>query len=218
MNIAGIRVVSVNTGRLQSLAVGGTEVPTGHFKTPVAGPVAVGTEGLAGDEIGNLEFHGGPDQAVYLYSVEDADHWARHLGRDVPAGFFGENVTITRWWPEPRVGDRMRSGSLVLELTFPRLPCTKLAARAGDPTFLAAFVAGGRPGYYARVLSAAPIAAGDVFTVTPALATHPSMAELYAMWHKKPWDRALMQRALAAPIASRAREAFTQALETAAGS
>ena len=37
-------------------------------KQPVAGPVAVGTEGLQCDEQGDRRVHGGPDKAVHVYA------------------------------------------------------------------------------------------------------------------------------------------------------
>lgn len=32
--------------------------------------------GLAGDEVGDKRFHGGPDKAVYAFAREDLDLWA----------------------------------------------------------------------------------------------------------------------------------------------
>src|SRR5215831_8837938 len=49
--------------------------------------------GLIGDWIGNTQFHGGDDQAVYAYARADLDNWERQLDREIGNGVFGENLT-----------------------------------------------------------------------------------------------------------------------------
>lgn len=197
-------LVSVNVGRLSPLKVGARTIRTGIAKAPVEGAVLVGAEGVAGDEIGNRTHHGGPDQAVYLYSVEDLDRWAGELGRPLPPGSFGENLTLDRWWPDPRVGDRVRIGDVLLELTFPRIPCATFASHVGDPGFVKRFGRGGNPGCYARVLEPGHVAPGDPVLVVPA-PHHPTVESLLALWVSRGRDPDLVRRALAAPIGSRAR-------------
>jgi MOSC domain-containing protein YiiM len=46
---------------------------TGYFKAPQAGGVTVGPNGLAGDTIVDRKHHGGPQQAVYIFSEADRD-------------------------------------------------------------------------------------------------------------------------------------------------
>jgi MOSC domain-containing protein YiiM len=203
-----ITVVSVNVAAPQTLLVGGQPISTGIFKQPVAGAVRVHEQGLEGDIIGNPARHGGPDQAVYLFSAEDSAWWSAHLQRDLAPGFFGENLTIDRWWPAPRVGDRLMFDGLELEISFPRIPCATLAARAGSATFLKTFVAAKRPGVYARVLRPGPIAAGARGVVQRAPAGHPTTQALFEAWHGSPRDLHVLRAALAAPIARRARDAI----------
>src|SRR4051812_16558933 len=62
-------------------------------KQPVEGAVAVGRLGISGDRQMDVRNHGGPLQAVYAYAGEDLDWWSRELGREIPHGFFGENLT-----------------------------------------------------------------------------------------------------------------------------
>jgi MOSC domain-containing protein YiiM len=162
MQSCELSVVSVNVGSRRQLELGDKLVPTGFFKTPLDGPVPVNNDGLAGDYIGDLSRHGGQDQAVYLFSAEDAAWWRATLARPIGPGFFGENITISRWWPEVRIGDRLQIGRLLLEISAPRIPCSKLAARVGDPHFLKTFVAANRPGYYARVINPGTIGTGNV--------------------------------------------------------
>ena len=75
-----MEVVSVNVGALRPLVVSGREVQTGIFKEPVEGPVAVGSLGLEGDVQADRRVHGGEDQAVYAYAIEDVEWWESELG------------------------------------------------------------------------------------------------------------------------------------------
>jgi MOSC domain-containing protein YiiM len=47
----------------------------GDRQAPVAGPVAVGPLGLAGDEQADLSVHGGLSKAVYAYPSEHLPFW-----------------------------------------------------------------------------------------------------------------------------------------------
>ena len=87
-----MRLRSVNRSLPRPLTLLGREVVTGIAKVPVDGPVVVGPDGLEGDGVGNTKDHGGPDQAVYLYGVDDYDWWTDTEGLDVHPGLFGENL------------------------------------------------------------------------------------------------------------------------------
>lgn len=66
------RVLGVFAGGLT--VVGETGHLTGMCKKRRHGPVQVGSDGLADDQIADLRFHGGPDKAVHLYPIE---HYAQ---------------------------------------------------------------------------------------------------------------------------------------------
>lgn len=198
-------LVSVNTGRLERLAPD-AKSRTGIRKAPVGGPVLCDRLGLVGDAIGNAKHHGGPDQAVYLYSADDYAWWSEALGRACAAGRFGDNLTIDAWWDAPRIGDRVQFGNVVLELTAPRIPCNTLATHMGDAAFVAQFARGARPGAYARVLATGAVEAGLTGTVTRGDAGWPTVNELFGLWFDTPRDRARLLDALRAPLAQRLRE------------
>ena len=79
---------AVCIGRIQPTEHGSLK-RTGIDKRPVAGRVAVGPLGLAGDQIADLDHHGGLDQAVYAFAREDYAFWEDELGRPLAAGGFG---------------------------------------------------------------------------------------------------------------------------------
>ncbi len=204
---------AINAAVPTELAIGDEMLTTGIDKRPRAGGAHIAVDGIEGDFIANARAHGGPDQAIYLYSAEDAAFWSAELGIDCPPGFFGENLTIDRWWPEVRIGDRLTSGTLVLELTFPRVPCATLAARVGDPRFVKRFAQEGRPGVYRRVLSPGDAASGMGLHVTPAPRAFPLATALFRAWHDRAHHREAIRDALRAPLASRWRAAFEYVLE-----
>jgi len=166
---------SVNLGRPRPNPYKTVET-TGIGKEPVTGPVEVRDpgprrgglgSGLVGDFIGDRKHHGGDEQAVYAYQREDLDRWQERLGRPLPSGFFGENLT-TRGIDvaEARVGERWRIGTEVeLAVTAPRIPCSTFRGWVGEKGWVKRFTADARPGTYLRVVRPGTIRAGDPITV-----------------------------------------------------
>jgi MOSC domain-containing protein YiiM len=118
--------------------------------------VDVATAGLAGDAHDH-EKHNTPLQAVSLIDLEDLED-LRAEGFPVGPGATGENITLRGLDVDGlAVGDRLAfDGGLELELTKRRKPCYVLDAI--DPQLKVAIA--GRCGFYARVLTEAPIAPG----------------------------------------------------------
>ncbi len=66
-----------------------------HLLGKVEGRVMLRRLNLEGDGQADPWGHGGAFRAVYAYSHENYDYWARELGRDDFAiGQFGENFTV----------------------------------------------------------------------------------------------------------------------------
>lgn len=145
---------------------------SGIDKMPAAGPVAVtvpgwGTSGVAGDAIVDKPNHGGPDQAVYAYAREDLEVWAAKLDRSIRAGFFGENLTTVGVEVTGAVvGEVWRVGTVVLQVTSPRIPCATFTDQMKRARWVKEFTAHGAPGAYLRVLEPGELRAGDEITVT----------------------------------------------------
>ncbi|QDG62702.1 MOSC domain-containing protein [Pseudarthrobacter sp. NIBRBAC000502771] len=152
----------------QLLRDGGSVGVTAIDKRPVNGPVKVHKLGLRGDIQANRTHHGGEDQAVYAYSQADADYWADALGRELPAGFFGENLRISGIEATHAViGERWTVGAGVeLEVTSPRTPCATFQRRMKEPQWVKRFTDEGRVGTYLRVLRTGSIQAGDTIERT----------------------------------------------------
>src|SRR5256885_10969664 len=138
------RVESVNVGTPQTVEWHGRQVRSGIWKSPVEGRVAVRGVNLEGDDQADRTVHGGPDQAVYAYAIEDTEWWESELGRELGPGAFGDNLTLRGVdVTHALIGERWAVGTTVLEVSSPRIPCWKLARRMDDPLFIKRF---SRPG------------------------------------------------------------------------
>lgn len=157
------RLISVNVSPLKEVQHGAKTVATGIFKEPVGGPVHVGRLNIDGDRQADLSVHGGPDRPVYAYPHEHYDYWAHELGRDAFAfGQFGENLTVEGFSEaEVCIGDRLRIGDVLLEVSQPRLPCFKMAIAISDSRFPKMMLESGRLGFYLRVIEEGSIKAGQ---------------------------------------------------------
>ncbi|MBD9733941.1 MOSC domain-containing protein [Streptomyces sp. H28] len=167
-----MRLLSVNLGRPRAVAY--TSQPdglTGIDKRPVDGPVRVsapgpkgiGGSGLAGDAVCETRHHGGDDQAVYAVAREDLDEWERTLGRALPDGSFGENLTTEGVDVSGAlIGERWGIGEqVVLEVTSGRIPCRTFQGHLGEKGWVKRFTERGAPGAYLRVVRPGEIRAGD---------------------------------------------------------
>jgi len=190
------RVLSVNLA-VPEMSTAKQVGVTGINKRPVDRPVLVRApgpktiglhSGLVGDQIFDIEHHGGDDQAVYAYAREDYDWWERELDRDLPAGLFGENLTTVdvevngaiigeKWY----VGD-----TLVLQPTFGRIPCATFQAKMGEPHWVKTFADRNRPGAYLRVVTPGEVRAGDPVEVRERPAHGVTIADAFRAYLTEP--------------------------------
>lgn len=208
-----MRVSSVNLGKAELLLGAKEPYLSGIAKRPMDSPVRITRDGLEGDAVCDPRYHGGPDQAVYVYSASDYAWWEAELESPLVPGTFGDNLTLGDWESSgAAVGDRFLIGEVVLEATSPRVPCATLSQHMGDSKFLKKFRLAERPGVYCRVLREGVVRAGDAVRHEPAGAGALTMLELYHDAFSPAKDEATLSRHLAAPIAIRLREAKEELL------
>ena len=162
----------------------GTVGTTAIDKRPIAGPVRVGAYGVYADVQADRKNHGGLEKAVYAYSDEDARFWERELGRELPPGWFGENLrTEGIDVNQARIGERWRIGERVeVEVTMPRTPCQTFARWVGgddERGWVKRFSEAGRLGPYLRVVTTGRVQAGDEITVTYRPEAAPTVLEVF---------------------------------------
>ncbi len=124
----------------------------------------VSFSGLTGDRQRNRKYHGGPDRAVCLFSLEVIDA-LRAEGHSIRPGSAGENLTVAGLdWPQLKPGDRLTIGDcLQLELTSYTTPCRLNGQwfKDGDSSRIAQEAYPGWSRLYARVLCEGVVRPGD---------------------------------------------------------
>jgi len=191
---------SINVGLPRTVTWRGRAVRTGIFKDPVRGPVRLREHNLEGDGQADIEVHGGPSKAVYAYFLGHYPWWEARLGRALPPGALGENLTVEGGSEaEVHVGDRYRVGTAEVVVTQPRLPCAKLPIRLDCEEAVRHYLEADRPGFYLAVGRAGLLAPGDALDLAERPEGAISIAEVWALHRAETPDPDRLRRALAAP-------------------
>ncbi len=178
-------VVSVNVGTPRPVFWLGQTALTSIWKSPFIGKVAVLGVNVVGDDQDDRKVHGGRDKALYSFAVEDEAWWSETRARPVEPGTFGDNVTLSGIdVTNAVVGERWEIGSALFEVSQPRIPCWKLAARTGDAEFPEQFSDAGRPGAYLRIVSEGEIEAGDELNVVYRPAHGLTVVDVALIYHR----------------------------------
>ena len=149
-------------GRLESINIS----PGGVPKTSVF-EALITEHGLDGDEQRDLRYHGGPDRAVLLFSLDVIQALQRE-GHPIAVGTTGENLTVSGIdWPALTPGRELTVGAVRLLMTKYATPCENISGsfRDGDFTRIAAKRHPGWSRVYARVISGGVVHPGDKVTL-----------------------------------------------------
>lgn len=194
---AGMKIVSVNVGLPREVVWKGMVVRTAIFKEPVPGLVAIRELNLAGDRQADLRVHGGTAKAVYAYPAEHYDYWRKQLpDLSLSWGAFGENITTEGLSEDTLcIGDLLRVGSAVLQVTQPRMPCYKLELRFNRDDMIKRFLMSGRSGFYFSVVEPGHVGAGSKVEVLDRDANHVTVSDILRLFLGQRRDRELLQRA-----------------------
>ncbi|GFN32329.1 MOSC domain-containing protein [Paenibacillus xylaniclasticus] len=191
-------IISVNVGLPASLKHGEKVVVSGIRKQSVQDRIKVSFDGLPGDGQADLVNHGGPDKAVCVYSFDHYPYWEERLGRQLEAGSFGENFTLSgRDEEDWCIGDKVRIGTALLQVSQPRQPCFKLGARHGVPELGEWVTATGYTGFYFRVLIEGEVKAGDKAVIEERHDAAITIAEANLVMHHNKSDLAGIRKLLA---------------------
>lgn len=158
-----MRVVSLNVGRPQIVMSGGQQYSTSINRRPVQGPIEATPLGFVGDRVSNEKVHGGPDKAICCYPHEHYSHWSGILGRELEVPSFGENLTTFGMLEsDVCIGDVFRVGGAEVQVSQPRLPCSKLAMKLAEQRIIRWIIENQFSGFYFRVLRAGVVRPGDL--------------------------------------------------------
>src|SRR5262245_34944479 len=118
----------VTTGKVIQINVN----PLGGVPKHAVASAEITVKGVRGDKQRDRRYHGGPRRAVSLYSYERIQALQAE-GHPIAPGSTGENLTIGGFdWAAIQVGDRLRIGELVVEITGYAVPCTNISGSFVD--------------------------------------------------------------------------------------
>jgi MOSC domain-containing protein YiiM len=212
-----IDVLSLQVGPAGTLPWRGHQVASAIDKRPVAGRRAVDAGGIEGDVQADLSVHGGPDKAICCYPSEHFPRWAALLERaTMPFGAFGENLTLAGVLePDVHIGDTYTLGDdgLVVQVSQPRGPCFKIAARWGKRTITGDMAREMIAGFYLRVLEPGTVGAGDTMDLVDRV-SDVSVAEVLRVTYRDRHDPPALQRVVeVAELAEQWRTSLAKLVE-----
>ena len=209
-----MKLANINIGQERTQQNGNKLETTGIYKLPTPEPVHISSLGIKEDFIASKKHHGGPDQAMYVYGTRDYDWWSTELGRDLYPGTFGENLDITELESSQfNIGDRLLIGSVILEISAPRIPCGTLATRMEDPQFVKHFRHAERPGFYCRVIQEGIVEMGNDVKIERYKKETVSVIQIFRDYYDKDKSEETIRKQLNAPIAIRLRTALEEDLQ-----
>jgi len=158
-----ITIHSIHIGQPQTITDESGVWQSSIFRQPVPGPLHLGLRGLAGDKVTDKKNHGSPDQAVCCHSFDHYSYWNNFYQTTTFApGGVGENWTLLDADEGAIcVGDVYKVGSARVQVSGPRMPCTKPARKLQRPDLQKRTLETLRTGFYLRVITPGMVEAGD---------------------------------------------------------
>jgi MOSC domain-containing protein YiiM len=154
-------VQAVFTGQPKSITDERGTWTSSIFRDRVNGPVQISLQGLAGDKVAQ-PYHGGPGAAICVHLTDHYSFWNTRYSLNLQPGCVGENVTLDNIVEDQVcVGDTVRLGTAVVQVSGPRVPCANLARRIGRSDWVKLTIQENRTGFYLRVLEPGTLQAGD---------------------------------------------------------
>ena len=150
-----------------------SELPSKRGTSAISKKAVIGRQkidefGLLKDEQADLENHGGLDKAIHHYP---ADHYAKWIAEGeiltgtIPAAF-GENIsTLGLTELTLCIGDKLRLGGAVVQISQGRQPCWKVSEYTQNKKMAYLFQKTSRTGWYYRVLDGGDVNRGDHATL-----------------------------------------------------
>ncbi|MEW6126121.1 MAG: MOSC domain-containing protein [Acidobacteriota bacterium] len=193
-----MKIISVNVGQPREITVDGQTILTGIFKEPIAGRVGVRRHNLDGDRQADLTVHGGVHKAVYAYGAEHYEFWKRELAEmELAFGGFGENLTTEGLVEaDTNIGDIFKIGSALLQVTQPRMPCYKLAAKFGRNDIIKRFMQSERSGIYFSVIEEGELGAGDAIELLERDKNEVRVRDITRLYATQKYNVELLRRAV----------------------
>ncbi|KAB1503585.1 MOSC domain-containing protein [Corynebacterium sp. 320] len=152
------------------------KVSVDHLEVFAPGPNYGDGSGVVGDFVGDSAHHGGADKAVYAFAREELDFWSGQHSDALPEnterfpdGYFGDNLTTEGVeWTRAVIGQQVRVGEALLEVSVPRQPCRTFGGWLDIRGWMKIFTQHADCGCYFRVVEPGVIRPGDAIEFLPA--------------------------------------------------
>lgn len=164
-------VHKIYTGKVKQFGTKDAEDPldrpweSGMFKDERDEQIWLGPTGFTGDEVADKRHHGGPEKAVFAYSIKHYKYWQEDLDMEsITMGAMGENLAVLEMDEfNVCIGDTYKLGDAIIQVSQPRQPCWKPARRFRVMDMALRIQDSGRTGWYFRVLKEGLVISGIDF-------------------------------------------------------
>jgi MOSC domain-containing protein YiiM len=187
-----MKVLSIHVGIPRRLSLESGEILTGGAKAEV-GEAFLRFEGFEGDAVADKAHHGGADRAACVYPAAHYAWWKSEQGYDLSFGGFCENLSVEGLLEaEVRIGDILRVGAALAQISLPRDPCKTIDRLAGIPGIHRIAKERGKCGFHMRVLEEGRVRVGDGFEIVERNREGISVAAVLDLYHGRSADRELL--------------------------
>ncbi|MFC4701388.1 MOSC domain-containing protein [Glaciecola siphonariae] len=167
MNALNMNISALFAGKPQPF--GPRKSPSSIIKTAHES-LNVVSDGATEDEQGNKKLHGGPQMALHQFAqasyiaLQNAFPKTAYL---MSIGSIGENISAAHMHEDNVfIGDIYQMGEVVVQVSSPRAPCSKINQRYGQKKIDLFILEHGITGWYFRVLQSGVLKVGDSIELT----------------------------------------------------
>ncbi len=167
---------------------------TGGVKASVA-IAGLRFDGFEGDGVADRRHHGGADRTACVYPAGHYAWWNSMHGYELLFGAFSENLTVEGVREnEICIGDKVRIGAALAQVTLPRDPCPTIDRITGIPSLHRLARESGKCGFHMRTLEEGLVRAGDLFELVERNSAGITVASVLDLYHGRSTDRVLQQK------------------------
>jgi MOSC domain-containing protein YiiM len=188
-----MRVAGLFIGMPRPVEIGGASLFTGGAKSPAVA-ARLTLDGFHGDGQGNLTHHGGRDRAACVYPAEHYAWW-KAGGIELAFGSFSENLLMEGAREEELcIGDLLRVGGALAQVSLPRDPCGTIDRLTGIAGLHQRMQESGRCGFHMRTIEEGEIRAGDPVELVRRAGHGITVAAVLDLYHGRSRDHELFRR------------------------
>lgn len=189
-------ILSTNIGVPKDILWDNKTINTSMLRSPTQ-KIFVFKDRVIGDDFHNPQFHGLDHSRIYAFGLNSISLYYKQLNLpfEYSAGFLGENLTVDILDETSiSVGDVFQVGSVILQATYPRIPCVKLNYQMQNPQGQKAMFECGRSGVYFRVLQEGTIQKGDSLSKVSSSKNPYFISDIFNNTFKKSWTMDDLQK------------------------